>query len=77
MGAMRRAAPLLAALLLLAAPRAAAGMRVAFVPLSSESHVAAFTALSTEVERLGGHEVYMVRSAQKSLVLKNNGSWFY
>jgi hypothetical protein len=28
--------------------------------LASDSHIAAFTALTTELETLGGHEVYMV-----------------
>ena len=37
------------------------GARLLLVPLSSESHISAFTALSTELEKLGGHEVYMVR----------------
>ncbi|KAI8466177.1 MAG: hypothetical protein J3K34DRAFT_524714 [Monoraphidium minutum] len=31
---------------------------------SSESHIAAFTALTTELERLGGHEIHMVVSRE-------------
>lgn len=51
------------ALLALAAllPRAASAARLVVVPLSSESHISAFTALTTELESLGGHEIHMVR----------------
>jgi hypothetical protein len=63
--AARRPAASTPALLLLllaatAAPAPVRGARLAFVPLSSESHVAAFAALSTEVEALSGHEVHLV-----------------
>lgn len=34
--------------------------RLVVVPLSSESHIAAFTALTGPLETLGGHEVHMV-----------------
>jgi hypothetical protein len=30
------------------------------VPLASSSHIAAFTALTTALERYGGHEIHMV-----------------
>jgi len=44
-------------LLLLSAANAA---RIVVVPLSSESHISAFTALTTELETLGQHEIHMV-----------------
>jgi hypothetical protein len=48
------------ALLLLAYLGHTKAARLLIVPLASDSHIAAFTALSTELEALGGHEVYMV-----------------
>ena len=34
--------------------------RLLVVPLSSESHIAAFAALTAPLEILGGHEIHMV-----------------
>jgi hypothetical protein len=48
------------ALLLLAYLGHTKAARLLIVPLASESHIAAFTALSTDLETLGVHEVYMV-----------------
>jgi hypothetical protein len=48
------------ALLLLAYLGHTEAARLLIVPLASDSHIAAFTALSIELETLGGHEVYMV-----------------
>ncbi|GBF89728.1 2-hydroxyacylsphingosine 1-beta-galactosyltransferase [Raphidocelis subcapitata] len=53
---------LLLALAAASCPLRAAAARVALVPLSSDSHIAAFTALSTELEKHGGHEIVMVVS---------------
>jgi hypothetical protein len=57
------AAPAALALLLAAAafPRRTAAARLVLVPLSSESHISAFTALSTELETQGSYEIVMVR----------------
>jgi hypothetical protein len=63
--------PRLSRLLLLAALAGAAlvalqqlpqadAARLVVIPLSSESHISAFTALTTELETLGGHEIHMV-----------------
>jgi hypothetical protein len=57
----KTAALLLACAVLLAcAPSHAAAARLLVVPLSSESHISAFTALSTELETIGGHDIHMV-----------------
>lgn len=51
---------LLQPLLSPSSPGAAHAATILFVPLSSESHIAAFSALSAAAEQLGGHDVRMV-----------------
>lgn len=58
---MQRSWQLLAVALMLGlSSPAAMAARLVVVPLASDSHILAFTALTTELERLGDFEIYMV-----------------
>lgn len=43
--------------------------RLLVIPLASDSHIAAFTALTTQLEMLGGHEIHMVRGLLHAMLL--------